>query len=606
MDHRAYRWVTIAAAGLLLTACPASPTPPAVLDVAIDQASHAVAIGHVEELTATVSVAGGADARVTWTSSAPDVARVVALDDRSAELTALAEGAADVTATSVADAAQHDTITVTVEEPTGEVIAVEIDQPGHTIWVGHPETFSATVTVTGGADPTVEWTHSNAEAAAISPIDDRSVTFTPLAPGDTVLTAISVADETKSDSVAITVAVAPVSPWSVDWTWSQGYGYGQDVAVGPGDRIAVVGTISELTPLPGQAPLGGFDAYVVVLDPDGDVAWLRQFGTTGEDAAHAVAFDAAGRVHVAGTSTGYGLFAAGDTDLFVQVFEPAGEDAAFTAFGSDGVDQIGDLVVQDVPGPSTRTTVVGAYGGACPGSAPIGGRDAFAMQLDGNLEAVWTNVFGTLADDAAQGAALDPAGNLWVVGEVGGALVPDGHAGGLDAFALRLGSDGEIGTTLQFGTAGWDTAAGVTIDALANATVVGSTAGTLFATASAGGQDAFAVSLDGTTTVRWADQFGTDADDHASAVAITPDGATTLVVGRTQGAFPGNSYVDAGDAFVRAYDTSTYDPHGRPIWTQQTGTSDEDSFSAVATDTSGSAIVAGYVSHAAYVVKLVP
>jgi hypothetical protein len=596
MDRRAYRWVAIAAAGLLLTACPSSPTPPAVLGVTIDQPSHAVGVGHVEQLTASVSVVGGADRTVTWTSSAPDVARVVDQDDRRAELTALTEGTADVTATSVADAARHDTITVTVEEPAGEVIAVEIDQPGHTVWVGHPETFSATVTVTGGADPTIEWTNSNAEAAAISPIDDHSVTFTPLVPGDTILTAISVADETKSDSVAITVAAVP--PWTVAWTWSGGW-EATDVAVGPDGSIAVVGHIEET-----DEPYD-IDAFAVLLDPDGDEIWFRTFGTASTDWAHAVAIDGSSNVYVAGTSHGLGV--GGGWDLFVWVLGPNGSDLRSAAFGSPYDDEVWDLAVQDVPGPSTLTTVVGSFGGAYPGYPSVGARDAFAMQLDGHLAETWTRVFGTTADDAAHGIALIGTGGMWVVGATEGAMEPGAHVGGSDAILLRLGADGTPSSIHQFGSAMDDVATAVQLDPDANLTIVGSTFGDLFTEAPAGDLDAFAVSVDGTGTLRWFDQFGTAAADGAAGVALTPDGATTLVVGYTDGALPDQVAQGDRDAFARAYDTSTYDPTGRPIWTLQMGTEYFDRCNAVATDAAGDAYTVGFWSgNLAHVVKLEP
>jgi hypothetical protein len=105
---------------LALAACggpvPPNGLEPAVTDVAIFGGDRTLPVGATTLLGAVVTSEGGATTAVTWDSDDERVATV----DETGLLTAHATGAAQVSATSVFDASQHDTITVTITE-------VEID-----------------------------------------------------------------------------------------------------------------------------------------------------------------------------------------------------------------------------------------------------------------------------------------------------------------------------------------------------------------------------------------------------------------------------------------------------------------------------------------------
>jgi hypothetical protein len=145
----------------------------------------------------------------------------------------------------------------------------------------------------------------------------------------------------------------------------------ESVSIGADGRIAVAGsTRDELDG--GHA--GGADAFVRVFEPDGALAWARQFGTTGEDGARAVAVDAAGNVLVAGRTEGalVGL-GAGDVDAFVRKYDPSGGVRWTRQLGTSGFDGIDGLAVD---GPTGEVVVVGATTGALEG-ANGGGVDVF-------------------------------------------------------------------------------------------------------------------------------------------------------------------------------------------------------------------------------------
>jgi len=90
-------------------------------------------------------------------------------------------------------------------------------------------------------------------------------------------------------------------------------------------------------------------------------------------------------------------------------------------------------------------------------------------------------------DDGATGVAVDGAGGVHVVGLTDGALPGRTRAGKGDAFLVRYGPGGRRLQLRQFGSAAWDSAYGVAVDAAGDAYVVGDTGGALPGQSNAGG-----------------------------------------------------------------------------------------------------------------------
>jgi hypothetical protein len=129
----------VTALSLVLTACGAPRPPvngivPRVLSVSIDQGDFALELGESRALTATVEAEGGATDAVLWGSDAPAVATVSA----SGVVTAVGEGEAVITATSVFDSTRSDSITV---EVVG-VVDFVVDAQGETLEPTPLETFT--------------------------------------------------------------------------------------------------------------------------------------------------------------------------------------------------------------------------------------------------------------------------------------------------------------------------------------------------------------------------------------------------------------------------------------------------------------------------------
>jgi len=358
--------------------------------------------------------------------------------------------------------------------------------------------------------------------------------------------------------------------------WTRQFGtLNDDFAVG----VAVYGSSvyvvgSTFGVLPGQTNKGYHDAFVRKYDAYGNLKWTRQFGTPSNDVARGVAVYGSS-VYVVGSTSG--AFPGQTNKGSIDAFV-----RKYDAYGNlKWTQQFGTPSFDEVGGVAVYGSsiyVVGTTYGIFSGQTSKGEGDAFVRKYDayGNLK--WTRQFGTPSNDFAEGVAVYGS-SVYVVGSTFGVLPGQTNKGGYDAFVRKYDAYGNVKWTRQFGTSGEDYAYGVAVYG-SSVYVVGRTMGAFSGQTSKGVGDAFVRKYDAYGNVKWTRQFGTSSDDLAVGVAVYS--SSIYVVGITEGAFSGQTSKGVGDAFVRKYDA-----YGNVKWTRQFGTSAEDDASSVAVNYSG-------------------
>ncbi|MCH7793204.1 MAG: hypothetical protein IID31_13110 [Planctomycetes bacterium] len=316
--------------------------------------------------------------------------------------------------------------------------------------------------------------------------------------------------------------------------------------------------------------------------------WIRQFGTTGNDEAFALAADGAGGVMVAGRTEGNlgGLnLTPGTTDVFLARYDNAGDQLWILQFGTDYQDEALALSPDGAGGVMVAGRTVGGLGGP-----RMGGWDAFLARYDGAGNQQWIRQFGSTSSDFVSALAPDGAGGVIVAGETTGNL--GGRNAGLeDAFLARYTGAGRQLWIRQFGTSTRDEASAIAPDGAGGVMVAGFTRGSLTGEPFRGGfSDAFLASYDGAGNQRWIRQFGTSADDVVNALA--PDGNAGVFVGGWMGGNPNGPFGGGtGDVFLARYDGA-----GNRLWMTKVGTSRSQGLRALAADGAGGVIIVGSAS----------
>lgn len=253
----------------------------------------------------------------------------------------------------------------------------------------------------------------------------------------------------------------------------------------------------------------------------------------------------------------------------------------WTQFGGEfNSGQIAALFVD-----STGLYVAGHTTSSLPDETSSGRQDVVVLKYDLEGKLLWAHQFGSEADDTAVGIYGNTSG-IYVVGNTKGSLPGEASAGGQDVFVRKYTSEGYERWTDQFGSLGMghDDAMGVFANA-EGVYLVGYTGRTLPGQSSAGHNDAFIRMYDSEGDVAWTRQFGYSGWDTAQGVYA--DASGIYVTGHFQETIPGT-----GDAFVRKYDHE-----GDAIWTDQFGTTEDDSGVSIFGSSSG-LYVGGYTDGA--------
>jgi hypothetical protein len=455
------------------------------------------------------------------------------------------------------------------------VTNVTIDGGDRTVEVGGALTLTATVTATGNATRTITWGSSNTDVATINPVG----VVTNLSAGNTIITATSTSDPTKSDSISLTVVDS-----GSGHGWTRQFGTSTDdevngVATDANGNVYVAGSTSGA--LEEGSDSGSTNAFIRSYDGDGNHRWTRQFGTSGFDLALGIAADANGNVYAAGFTTG-ALEGSnlGDNDAFIRSYDSNGNHRWTRQFGTSAYDVVNGIATDAAGNVYVGGDTYGAFVGD-----QLGDSDAFVRSYDNNGQLRWTRQFGTSAYDEVNGIATDADGNVYVTGSTGGAL--DGtFAGGRDAFVRSYDNNGDHRWTRQFGTSAPNVSFAIATDANGNVFAAGYTMSALEGV-HAGDNDAFIRSYDSVGAHRWTVQFGTSEDDMALGVATDANGHV-FATGYTRGTLDGATSAGGFDAYLRSYDGE-----GDLRWTRQFGTVSIDQAQAVATDVTGNVYAVG-------------
>jgi hypothetical protein len=437
--------------------------------------------------------------------------------------------------------------------------------------------------------------------------------------------------------ILLLVLLAPPAGQAATFGYARGFGgpstdQALAIAVDEAGNAYLAGPFNgtvDFDPGPGTVnltSLGSTDAFVVKLDPSGNLAWARSFGGTGSDVAQGVAVDSTGNVYVTGYFAGAVdfdpgagtniLVSSGLADAFVVKLDPSGNLISARSVGGLGFDQALAVAVDG----AGAVYLAGAFDGTAdfePGSGTFnltsaGSADAFVLKLGPNGGFNGVRSFGGTSLDQATALALDGLGNVHIAGFFFGTADFDPGAGTLnltsagvvDAFVVKLDPSGTLVWAKQVGGTSSDQPAGVATDSSGNVYLTGRFAGTAdfdpgpgtFELTATDLTDPFALKLAADGTLVWARQLAaTVAESGGFGVAVDGGGNVYIV-----GEFLGTADFDPGPGIVAltaAGSVDTFavklDAAGNLVWARSVGGTGGDAGHALALDVAGGAYLAG-------------
>lgn len=274
--------------------------------------------------------------------------------------------------------------------------------------------------------------------------------------------------------------------------------------------------------LDNNANTGVIDCFLIKYDTNGVRQWTKQFGTESGDIAEGVQVDSGGNIYVTGAT--YGSFPGadstniGDADVFLAKLDPDGNLQWVRQFGSTLYDTGYGIAVDSVD----NIYLVGKTAGALPGNTSKGLDDIFLVKYDSSGVRQWIKQDGTNAYDAAHGIMLDGSGNTYVIGNTSGEIEVGKWQGGFDSFIIKYDAAYTKQWTRQLGSTKSDITYDMAIDSYGYIYIVGNTDDAFQANTFIGGTDYFLAKYDDTGTLMWSKQGGTMADDNAHDITITP------------------------------------------------------------------------------------
>jgi hypothetical protein len=155
--------------------------------------------------------------------------------------------------------------------------------------------------------------------------------------------------------------------------------------------------------------------------------------------------------------------------------------------------------------------------------------NAFLTKYDSEGTHLWTRQVGLTGEDVSMGTTTDAFGNIFMAGYTRGELTGTANAGGLDAFLVKFSSSGKELWRHQFGSSGEDVVLALTADEEGSVYLTGQTSSALASHFSTGGVDIFALKYDSVGELQWTQQWGTTGHDLGAKLSIDVQGQLNLL-----------------------------------------------------------------------------
>ena len=298
---------------------------------------------------------------------------------------------------------------------------------------------------------------------------------------------------------------------------------------------------------PGYYDGGGFaDVYVMKIDNDGTVQWTYQYENKIPEEAASVAIDSSGNIYLSGNTSGAigGNSNIGGYDTFLIKLNSSGTSVWIKQFGSSA-DDYGKTVAVDS---TDNIYVTGMTNGVFAGDSSLGMSDIFIIKFDINGNTLWRKQFGTAGNDETFSSVIDQSNNLFLTGSTNDIFTGETGIGASDIFLTKFSSGGTQLWTDQFGTVADENGITLAVDNSSNIYLSGHTQGSFAGYINQGENDILIAKYDNDGINQWVKQFGSEFVDICYSIAVD-NSENIYLSGSTAGSIDGITNAGSFDLF---------------------------------------------------------
>lgn len=287
------------------------------------------------------------------------------------------------------------------------------------------------------------------------------------------------------DSTAVKVSPSGELLW-MTYLGGSGDDRGRGIAVNPQNRIFVSGFTSS-PDFEGRANSyhgGDHDTYLLELDGEGVLQWMKYFGGTGDDRGRVVTLTEQGEAMITGETSsadfvgGRNAYHGGDWDAFVLKTDLSGEVQWTTYFGGSDAD-LGYTMGIDAHNDVFLTGYTWSTDFAGRTNANYGGCDCFVLKFKATGDLAWMSYFGGSLDDETWSIAVDARGEAVAAGRTASTDFVGSNnqylGGPSCGVVFKVSASGALQWMTYFGGSGEDGARNIILDPRGHALVTGHT-----------------------------------------------------------------------------------------------------------------------------------
>ena len=331
----------------------------------------------------------------------------------------------------------------------------------------------------------------------------------------------------------------------------------------------------------------------IVTLPAQDWAWIKHWGSEGNESATTLITAPDGTMWLSGTYDGTGLDlsgtaleAYGQEDVYLARLSADGEVAWAVGAGSKFADETAGLA----PAPGEGVFWAGIYWDSIhladvTLTDPDGGKSIFLFRLSEGGEVGLAMSISGSSSLSLGNIAADEVGAVYLCGAFAGNLtIADTTLfaeGDRDLFVAKLDPAGELSWVARFGEEGTVSPKDIALGPMSTVYVGGHFLGTLpigadLLEAETQDEDGFLLQLDASGQALWARKAGAQYDDLINAIAVNESGEAT-VVGTFLGvlAFSDELVIQTA-GFNDNFFLARYSADGEPLWARSLGGQDNE------------------------------